>query len=168
MVFDPIALKSEALLLFTRDLIETYENKDDIVFDVDETTSRFVDSHIKNLKKGINSFVQENSYYLRNRNISRIKMILHYYTILQKNVEDQLQKNEKFDPCMLSFSMLAIWFKELGIESRVKELIFFAIYPYGDVYDKLLVDNDSDEYKKTNIKMINLSEKIIMKFYKEK
>ncbi|HFU75874.1 MAG TPA: hypothetical protein ENK66_06465 [Arcobacter sp.] len=168
MVFDPIALKSEALLLFTRDLIETYENKNEIVFDVDKTIGEFVDFHIQNLKKGINSFVQENSYYLRNRNISRIKMILHYYSLLQKQVENQLNKNDKFDPCMLSFSMLAIWFKELGIESKVKELIFFAIYPYGDVYDKLLVDNYNDEYKKINIKMINLSEKIIMKFYKEK
>ena len=168
MVFSPIALKSEALLLFIRDLLETYEDKNNMAFEVDSSINDFINYHITSLKKGINSFVQENSYYLRNRNISRIKMILHYYRSMEKIVDLHLQKNEKFDPCMLSFGLLAFWFKELGIESKIKELVFFAIYPYGEVYDTLIVENQNEEYKKTNIKMINLAEKIMVNFYKEK
>ena len=67
---------------------------------------------------------------------------------------------------MLYFSLLALWFKELNKESRSKEYIYFILYPYSNVYDKLLVEMKNKEFKALNIKMIELAEKIIYKFDK--
>jgi hypothetical protein len=65
---------------------------------------------------------------------------------------------------MLYFSLLAVWFKELNKESRSKEYIYFILYPYANVYDKLLVEIKNKEFKVLNIKMLELAEEIIYKF----
>ena len=67
---------------------------------------------------------------------------------------------------MLYFSMLTLWFKELEKESNSKEFIYFLLYPYGTVYDKLLIGIKNVEYKNMSIKMIELAEKIIYKYDK--
>lgn len=168
MVFDRVALKSEALLLFIRDLIETYEKQSEDVFSVEFEIEKFVEGHLFSLKKGINAILQNNQYYLRNQRISRIKIILRYYELLNKLMSKEMKNQDKFDPCMLSISMLATWFKEYGYEAKGKEFIFFGIYPYGEIYDTLLGHNKNIEYKQTNIKMITIAEKVMIKFYKEK
>ncbi len=78
----------------------------------------------------------------------------------QKN----LKQNDTFNPSMLYFSLLAPWFKELNKESRSKEYIYFILYPYSQVYDKLLVEMKNKEFKELNIKMIELAEKVIYRF----
>ena len=67
---------------------------------------------------------------------------------------------------MLYFSLLALWFKELNKESKSKEYIYFILYPYSNVYDKLLVEIKDKEFKLLNIKMIELAEKVIYNFDK--
>jgi hypothetical protein len=62
---------------------------------------------------------------------------------------------------MLYFSLLAVWFKELDKESKSKKYIYFTIYPYGNVYDKLLLNIKDESFKKLNISMIEIAEKII-------
>ena len=168
MVFDPISLKSEALLLVCRDIISSYENSSENIFEFEDEFKEFIQNHVKTLKKGINAVVQNNEYYLRNQRIVRIKMILKYYELINKSITKAFEKNNRFNPTMLCFSMLATWFKEFGIEAKSKEFIFFSLYPYGDIYDKLLVKMDNKQYKELNIFMIQISENIITKLYKEK
>ena len=67
---------------------------------------------------------------------------------------------------MLYFSLLAVWFKELNKESKSKEYIYFTIFTYGKVYDEFLVNIKDENFKKINISMILLAEKIIYKFDK--
>jgi len=57
--------------------------------------------------------------------------------------------------------MLAVWFKELDKESKSKEYIYFTIYPYANVYDKLLVNIKDEKFKRLNIEMIELAEKVV-------
>jgi len=168
MVFDPFSLKSEALLLFCRDLLNSYNDNDASVFSVDKRLELLINEHTNNILKGINSVLQDNEYYLRNAKISRIKMILHYYNSINNSISQALKHESEFDPCMLSFAMLATWFKEYGFETRVKEFVFFSIYPYGDIYDGLLVKNVNEKYKKLNIQMVKLSEKMMNDLYKTK
>ena len=70
-----------------------------------------------------------------------------------------LKENEEFNPSMLYFSMLALWFKELDKESRNKEFIYFTIYPYSQIYNKFLIKNKDIEYK--NINNLNVLEDIL-------
>lgn len=43
---------------------------------------------------------------------------------------------------------------------------YFLLYPYGTVYDKLLIGIKNVEYKNMSIKMIELAEKVIYKYDK--
>ena len=104
------------------------------------------------------------SYYLENRKHYRIKAVLDGYNFINNEVSKNLKQNEEFNPSMLYFSLLALWFKELNKESRSKEYIYFILYPYSQVYDKLLVEMKNKEFKDLNIKMIELAEKVIYRF----
>lgn len=168
MVFDPVSLKTEALLLFCRDLIETYENDENNLFSMDEQFLIFINQNIENLKKGINAIVQKNDYYLRNIRMSRIKMVLYYYEFINKTITNFMKKDNRFDPSMLCFSMLATWFKEFEVDTKSNQYVFFSIYPYGEIYDKFLIENKNETYKLINLQMIDIAEKTMLKLYKEK
>ena len=95
-----------------------------------------------------------------------IKAILNGYNFINNEISKNLKENETFNPSMLYFSLLALWFKELNKESTSKEYIYFILYPYFQVYDKFLVNMKDPEFKKLNIKMIELAEKVIYNFDK--
>ncbi|MDD2697618.1 MAG: hypothetical protein PHF17_02320 [Arcobacteraceae bacterium] len=170
MVVDTISLKTEALLLFCRDLINTYnqENQNqNSVFIADEYLKEFIKSHIDNLQKGINAILQPNDYYIRNMKVTRIRLIIKFYNQINKMLSNYLKEDNRFSPAMLLFSMLATWFKELGYEKNSKEFIFFSIYPYSEIYDMLLLNVKDLEYKKLNINMIQIAENVIIRLNKE-
>ncbi|MFW3328857.1 hypothetical protein ACN9JT_10410, partial [Aliarcobacter butzleri] len=91
---------------------------------------------------------------------------LNGYNFINNEISKNLKENETFNPSMLYFSLLALWFKELNKESTSKEYIYFILYPYFQVYDKFLVNMKDPEFKKLNIKMIELAEKVIYNFDK--
>jgi hypothetical protein len=168
MVVNIVSLKTEALLLFSRDLINTYNNEEgnnetNTIFVADEYLKLSIKTHIDNLQKGINALLQPNEYYMRNIGVTRIKLIIKLYNLLNKLVSIHLKNDARFNPSMLLFSMLATWFKELGYENNSKEFIFFSIYPYGEIYDSLLLNVKDLEYKKLNIHMIQIAEDVIIK-----
>lgn len=172
MIVDIVSLKTEALLLFSRDLINTYNEKDTLsqntIFITDNYLKDFIRNHIQNLQKGINAILQPNEYYLRNMKVTRIRLILKFYNQINTIVSNHLKNDNRFNPSMLLFSMLAIWFKELGYENNSKEFIFFSIYPYSEIYDILLLNVKDLEYKKLNINMIQIAEDVILRLDKEK
>lgn len=163
MIVNSSKVKTEALLLFCRDLIDSYRDNKDNVFDLSVSLKDFIDTRILQLHKAINVSVQPIDYYLRNKKVSRISMILKTYQYINKSITQLLKNNTKFNPSMLCFSLLSTWFAELGKEINTKEFLFFSIYPYGEIYDKLLLNSDNLEYKSLNISMLNISEETIFK-----
>ncbi len=83
MIVDTVSLKTEALLLFCRDLIHTYNDEtkvsSDSIFITDSYLDKFIAQHIENLTKGINAILQPNDYYIRNSKVTRIRIILNLY-----------------------------------------------------------------------------------------
>jgi len=171
MIIDIVSLKTEALLLFCRDLINTYNEENhspqNTIFIADNYLKGFIKNHIDNLQKGINAILQPNEYYLRNMKVTRIRLILKLYNQINKMVSNHLKNDNRFNPSMLLFAMLATWFKELGYENNSKEFIFFSIYPYSEIYDILLLNVKDLEYKKLNINMIQIAEDVILRLNKE-
>ncbi len=173
MILNLSKIKTESLLLFCKDLINSYKDKEDLEnYGVDEEViknfNNIGNDMIKNFNnigndmiKEILKVTQEDKFYLNNRKHYKVNAILDAYNFINLEVSKQLKEGEPFNPSMLYFSMLAVWFKELNKESKSKEYIYFLLYPYGHVYDKLLVEIKNEEFKKLNIKMIELAEKIV-------
>jgi hypothetical protein len=163
MIINTSKVKTEALLLFSRDLIDSYINNKDDIFQLEADFTEFVELRISQLLKAINVTVQPIDYYIRNKNVSRILMILKSYEFINKNISKHLKNNNKFNPSMLCFSLLSTWFAEMQKENDSKEFLYFSIYPYSEIYDKLLLNTNNAEYKNLNIMMLNIAEDTIFK-----
>jgi len=167
MILNLSKIKTESLLLFCRDLILSYKDKDDIEkYLMDKEVIEKFNNIGNDMLKQISNVTLPSSYYLQNRKHYRINAILDGYNFINKEISKNLKENEEFNPSMLYFSLLALWFKELNKESKSKEYIYFILFPYYNVYDKFLVEIKDKDFKLLNIKMIELAEKIIYKFDK--
>lgn len=163
MVINTSKIKTEALLLFCRDLIESYKENNNEVFHIDEDLKEFIDQRSLQLLNAINVAVQPIPYYLRNTRVSRIALILKTYEYINKTISDALHQGDRFNPSMLCFTLLSTWFAELEVCKGDKEYLYFSIYPYSEIYDKLLLEIEDSEYKKLNISMLGISENTIIK-----
>ena len=163
MILNISKIKTEALLLFCRDLIGTYANSNDNIFNLNEEIKIYIDDAIIKLKKAIDQVVQPQIYYIDHHKNTRIKYILESYNYINDSLSKHLLQGQQFNPAMLCFSLLTTWFAELRYEYNSKEFIYFTIYPYSLIYDKLLLDINEKEHKKLNILMINIAEDVIFK-----
>lgn len=163
MILNLSKIKTEALLLFCKDLINSYINEKNNDFNIEDETFKYINNISNEMLKELTNTTYPNEYYLKNAKNYRIKAVLDSYNIINKEISKNLEKSKNFNPSMLFFSLLALWFKELNKESRSKEYIYFIIYPYTSVYDKLLVNIKNDEFKKMNVEMIELADKVIIK-----
>ena len=168
MIINLSSVKTEALLLFCRDLIEAYENNSESIYDVSTYTKEFISLNIKDLKNAINVILQKNEYYIKHSRITRIKIILNYYNQINNIITKSLQKNSEFNPSMLCFSLLATWFKELEHQDKSKEFLYFTLYPYSEIFDILIVKQQDIEYKRLNIKMIEIAEQTMITLNQKK
>ncbi|WP_418186296.1 hypothetical protein ACNSOS_05895 [Aliarcobacter vitoriensis] len=165
MILNISKIKTEALLLFCKDLINSYKgiesalNVDKILYEEFKKINEDMFTQLSNL-------TCEAQYYINNQKNFKIRAILKCYNFLSKELSKNLKENEEFNPSMLYFSFLALWFKELNKESNSKEYIYFTLYPYSKIYDKFLIKLKDIEYRSINIKMIDLAEKIIYKYEK--
>lgn len=167
MILNLSKIKTESLLLFCKDLILSYKDKEDInAYGLDKEVVIKFNKIGEQMLDQINSVTLSSNYYLQNRKHYRIKAILNAYNFINEELSKLLTENQSFNPSMLYFAMLALWFKELNKESKSKEYIFFILYPYGNVYDDFIVNIKNQEFKKLNIDMLELAEKIIYKFDK--
>ena len=167
MILNLSKIKTESLLLFCRDLILSYKDKDDIEkYVMDKDVIEKFNNIGNDMLKQISNVTLPSNYYIQNRKHYRIKAILDGYNFINNEITKNLKQNEEFNPSMLYFSLLAVWFKELNKESKSKEYIYFIIYPYANAYDKFLIEIKDKDFKLLNIKMIELAEKIIYKFDK--
>lgn len=167
MILNLSKIKTESLLLFCKDLILSYKDNDDLQnHSVDKDIIEEFDNIGNQMLEQILNVTLSQKYYLENRKHYRIKAILDGYNFINTEISKSLAQNEEFNPSMLYFSLLALWFKELNKESNSKEYIYFILYPYSHVYDKLLVQMKDKDFKLLNIKMIELAEKVIYKLDK--
>lgn len=162
MVLNISKVKSEALLLFCRDLIESYKKNDTDDFDIDETVKQFIDERTLQLLKAVNVYCQDIPYYIRNQKVTRISMIVKTYDFINNAISKKLGQKQLFNPAMLCFTLLSTWFAELSQCEDDKEFLFFTRYPYGEIYDKLLLEIENEEYKKLNLTMLNIAEEVIL------
>jgi hypothetical protein len=163
MILNLSQIKTEALLLFCKDLILSYKDSEQKLFNVNEEIDEYIIGVTEDFLKQIGRVTSDNDYYLYHRKHYRIKAILDAYDVINRAISYELKENTPFNPAMLYFSLLAVWFKELGKENKSKEYIYFLLYPYGQVYDKLLVNVEDEAFKAMNIAMIQLAEKVIYK-----
>jgi hypothetical protein len=166
MILNLSKIKTEALLLFCKDLIASYKDVDEKLFDVDEKIDEYINQISSDMFKQLNNVTFPSDYYIKNRSHYRIKAVLQAYNFINKELTSELEDGKVFNPAMLYFSLLAVWFKELDKERRSKEYIYFTIYPYSNVYDKLLINVQDENFKKLNISMIEVAEKVIYKLDK--
>ena len=165
MIINSTKVKTEALLLFCRDLINSYKSDDEEVFTIPDELKRFIDNRVDQLLKAIEISTQPSEYYIRNSKVSRISLILRTYNSINKNISAYLKNGDRFNPSMLCFALLCSWFAELSIGMEDKEFIYFSIYPYSEIYDKLLLNIEDANYKSLNISMLNLAEDTIFKLH---
>ncbi|RLA84072.1 MAG: hypothetical protein DRG78_02425 [Epsilonproteobacteria bacterium] len=166
MVINSSKVKSEALLLFCRDLIDSYKNNNEDIFDISSGITDFIDEQTKQLYKAINNIAQPIDYYIRNARVSRISLILTTYKYINKNISKLLKDGDRFNPAMLCFSLLSTWFAELSIGEKDREFLYFCLYPYSEIYDKLLLNTNNLDYKNLNISMLAIAEDTIIKLDK--
>lgn len=166
MILNTSKIKTEAILLFCKDLILAYKSEQENSFDINSNVDKEMIKISDEMLKQINVVTRNQKYYLENRAHYRIKAILNSYNYINKQISNELKKDSKFNPSMLYFALLSTWFKELDKESRSKEYIYFLIYPYTKVYDQLLVNIKDEEFKKLNILMIEIAERVIFKLDK--
>lgn len=164
MIINLSKIKTEALLLLCKDIISSYKDKKIDKFSINEDIDIYMEDISKEILKQLENLTRDNSFYLKNKKSARIKSILNAYNFLNKELSNELKEGVEFNPSMLYFSMLAMWFKELGKESKSKEYIYFLIYPYSNVYDKLLLNIEDEKFKLLNIKMIEIAERVILKY----
>jgi hypothetical protein len=163
MILNLSKIKTEALLLFCRDLISSYKDKNDMSFDIDEETNKYINDISEDMYKQMCRATFPTDYYLKNARHYRVKAVLDAYEYIDSQISKELKDGKLFNPSMLYFSMLAVWFKELDKENKSKEYIYFLIYPYSNVYDKLLVNIRDEKFKLLNIAMLEIAEKVVLR-----
>jgi len=168
MIINSSKVKTEALLLFCRDLIESYINSDNQLFDEKKELKQFINTKSYELLNTIDLTIQPIAYYKRNIRVSRISIIVNTYQYINKNISKLLKKGDTFNPSMLCFALLSTWFIEIRDEKIDNEFLYFYLYPYGEIYDKLLLNLNDLQYKKLNIRMLDIAEMIIFKLNKHR
>jgi len=168
MILNISKIKTEALLLLCKDIILSYQDNNSDLFDIENDLKEFIEKNTNEILRELQRVTKPYDFYLRQRNNTYVKAVLHSYEYLNKTLSKQLEIGKAFNPTMLYFSLLATWFAELQKESRSKEYIYFILYPYSIVYDKLLLNLTNKEFKALNISMISIAEKVILDFEKYK
>jgi len=164
MIINPTLVKTEALLLYCRDLIDSYKDKKDDLFDIDKQSKEYINKHTIELLSSINRTIQPTDYYTRNVKVTRIAYIIKSYQYIDKTISKALKKGDQFNPAMLCFSLLCSWFAEKELNHITKEYLYFTIYPYGEIYDKILFNNKDIKYRAVNLAMIDIAENTILKY----
>lgn len=166
MILNLSKIKTEALLLFCKDLIEAYKINNSNIFGIDKEISLFIDQEIEKLLAQINQAVKRKEYYLSKQSNYHIRAVLKSYDYLNNNISKNFKSNDPFNPSMLCFALLSTWFAELEKENRSAEYLYFSLYSYSNVYDKLMIEAANSQFKLINIKMLNIAENCIKQYDK--
>lgn len=164
MILNLSKIKTEALLLFCKDLIEAYKQNNTNLFNINYDISIFIDQEIEKLLAQINTATKRKEYYLNKQSNFHIRAVLKSYNHLNLQISKNFSNNEPFNPSMLCFALLSTWFAELEKESKSPEYLYFSLYSYSIIYDKLMIEANNSKFKLINIKMLNIAESSIKQY----
>jgi len=167
MVINSSKIKTEALLLLCRDIITSYEDNKNENFSINKDIKEYMTEVSSDILKELNKVIRDNAFYIDNRATSyRVASILKAYNYISSELSKEFKEGAEFNPTMLYIALLSMWFKELDKESKAKEYIYFLLYPYSKIYDKLLLNIEDEKFKIMNIKMLEIAERVILKYDK--
>ena len=166
MILNLTKIKTEALLLFCKDLIQAYEQNSSNFFNIEDEIIKFIDDEIIKLLDQINKCTKRKEYYLNKQTNFHIRAVLKSYDQINLQISKNFNEKEPFNPSMLCFALLSTWFAELEKESKSPEYLYFSLYSYSIVYDKLMIEANNSQFKLINIKMLNIAESTIKQYDK--
>ena len=160
MILNLSTIKTEALLLLCRDIIESY-NKNNDIFSLNKEIVDKVRIIINDISKQLNKVLRPNNYYIENQQLSKVTFILKTYNMLNNTLSTKFKNNQLFDPFMLCISMIHTWFIELQRENKNKKYIFFLLYTYTDIFDMIISIKDK-RYQKLSLEMMDIAESVVI------
>ena len=158
MILNLSDIKTEALLLLCRDIIEAY-GKDSDIFSLDKEIIDKIKIVVDDISKQLNKVLRPNSYYTDNQQLSKVTFTLKAYNMLNNTLSTKFKNDQLFDPFMLCISMIHTWFIELQRENKNKKYIFFLLYTYTDIFDMIVSIKDK-KYQKLSLEMMNIAESV--------
>ena len=158
MILNLSDIKTEALLLLCRDIIEAY-GKDSDIFSLDKEIIDKIKIVVDDISKQLNKVLRPNSYYADNKQLSKVTFTLKAYNMLNNTLSTKFKNDQLFDPFMLCISMIHTWFIELQRENKNKKYIFFLLYTYTDIFDMIVSIKDK-KYQKLSLEMMNIAESV--------
>lgn len=163
MIINISDIKTEALLIFCRDIFASYKNSP-LVLDITPELWRYFNEQSELLLNQINAIIHPNDFYIKGSNAYKNRTIIKYYEHLNSITSSCFKEQQPFNPMLFVISLLTYWFVEYGHEKKSKKYLFFHLFPFVELYDKFLYDVSDTNYKIINITTIDLSQKIIEKF----
>lgn len=163
MIININRIKTEAILIFCRDLIFSYQDAP-AIFEIEQDFLQYFNDETKVINKEINRLLKPNSFYIQNKNNFKVKAVLNAYNELNRITSKYLQNDQAFNPMLFYLSFLTSWFVELEKEKNSKEFIFFNIYPFCELYDQFLFKIHDSSYKILNLQTMDIAETIINEF----
>lgn len=166
MILNLSKIKTEALLLFCKDLIDAYKQNSSNLFNIESHIILFIDTQINKIVDQIELSTKRKEYYLSKQTNYHIRAVLKSYDQLNFQISSSFSEKEPFNPSMLCFALLSTWFAEFEKESKSPEYLYFSLYSYSIVYDKLMIESNNSQFKLINIKMLNIAESVIKQYDK--
>ena len=96
MILNISKIKTEALLLFCKDIILSYNLKDDVTFDVDEGTKKYITSITNDILKQLQNVTHPNEFYLQKQSNTKARAVLGTYNFINKSLSNELQNGKTF------------------------------------------------------------------------
>jgi len=177
MILQISTIKTKALLLICKELMQMYQDneaqnklEEKVKKDKKESFESF-DTSLEKLSQGMLKELKRITkfYYDLSSETSDLKnqeAIKKSFDFLNFELNAHLAKNEPFCPLMLCVSFLSFWFKDLKQEGSNKEFIYFLMFPYKQSCDEILSSKEDEKHKLLNLKMLEFSEEIILKYDK--
>ena len=159
MIINVEKIKTEALLIFCKDLIIAYKNSE-IVVDIESELIEKMEIQTDLILKEIEKIIKPYDFYLQHQNNFKIKAILNAHSFLIAHCNKRFKNNQLFNPFILVLSILTYWFGEFEKGKNIKQYIFFSIYPFCEIYDNFFVKIKNTSYKIVNLKTIEIAEEL--------
>lgn len=163
MIINISDIKTEALLIFCRDIFASYKDSS-LLLEIEPELWGYFQEQNEILLSEINAIIQPNSFYIKGSMAYKNRAIIKYYQHLNNITSSFFKTEQPFNPMLFVISLLTYWFVEYGYEKKSKKYLFFHLFPFVELYDKFLYSVNDTNYKIINITTIDISQKIIEKF----
>lgn len=117
MILNTSKIKTEALLLFCKDIILSYQEANQDLFDINSEVKEFIQKNTQEILRELNKVTKPNDFYWAKREHAYVKAVLRSYEYLNKTLNQQLEKGKP-----LTLRCFVFHFLHLGLPSYKKSL----------------------------------------------